>query len=185
MSLDEIRSKLAQAQSFKSAGNDLYKSGKHLEAAKKYHRAVLYLKGIDADIHGGMPFPLAQGLGREKPELTPELESECIATNIAVYNNLAASMLLIPGSDMERIVHYSSVVIELDSINEKAWYRKGQALMQLRKFEEAKEALLKSSSLGPASGKENKIVQKLVRDCDIEIEKNKKREKDMCRNMFK
>ena len=51
---------------------------------------------------------------------------DCINTNIAVYNNLAASLLQIPGSDPAIADKYVSIVLELDDQNEKAWYRKGQ-----------------------------------------------------------
>ena len=43
-----------------------------------------------------------------------------------MYNNLAASLLQIPGSDPAIADKYVSIVLELDDQNEKAWYRKGQ-----------------------------------------------------------
>jgi hypothetical protein len=45
-----------------------------------------------------------------------------------VYNNLAASILLIPGLDPSVVERYADIVIELDDNNEKAWYRKGQVI---------------------------------------------------------
>jgi hypothetical protein len=71
---EKIEAKLKQAKVFKDAGNELYKSGDFRSAAKKYHRAVLYLKGIDSDVHGGTPFPILKGLELNAIEISPELE---------------------------------------------------------------------------------------------------------------
>jgi hypothetical protein len=54
------------------------------------------------------------------------LFQDCISTNIAVYNNLAASLLQLESSEPASIEKYASIVIELDDSNEKAWYRKAQ-----------------------------------------------------------
>jgi hypothetical protein len=70
----KIEEKLKFAKEFKNAGNQLYKSGDFKGAAKKYHRAVLYLKGIDSDVHGGTPIPILKGLGHEAIELSEEQE---------------------------------------------------------------------------------------------------------------
>ena len=70
----KVEGKLKEAKVFKDAGNELYKSGNFLGAAKKYHRAILYLKGIDSDVHGGSPIPIMKGLGLDSIDLSPELE---------------------------------------------------------------------------------------------------------------
>ena len=70
----KVEAKLKEAKVFKDAGNELYKSGNFKGAAKKYHRAILYLKGIDSDVHGGSPIPILKGLGHDAIDLSPELE---------------------------------------------------------------------------------------------------------------
>jgi hypothetical protein len=47
-----------------------------------------------------------------------------------------------------------------------------QALMLMKKFEEAKEAFVKSASVGPNAGKENKNVARMLRECDIQVSTN-------------
>ena len=39
-----IAEKLEKALEFKEVGNSVYKEGNYKDAAKKYHRAILYLK---------------------------------------------------------------------------------------------------------------------------------------------
>ncbi len=70
----KVEKKLKEAKVFKDAGNELYKAGDYRGAAKKYHRSILYLKGIDSDVHGGSPMPIMKGLGYDVITLTPELE---------------------------------------------------------------------------------------------------------------
>ena len=52
-------------------------------------------------------------------------------------------------------------------------------------FDEAKQALEKSSSVGANAGKENKNVAKLMRECDIQMDKIRQAEKAMYQKMFK
>ena len=73
-------------------------------------------------------------------------------------------------------------MIELDEGNEKAWYRRGQACVKLKDFETAKESFNRVTDI---SGGKNKDVAKWLRDCDIEIDKIKNKEKRMYQEMFK
>lgn len=43
--------KFSSAQELKLAGNELYKSGEVKKALGKYHRALLYIKGIESDLN--------------------------------------------------------------------------------------------------------------------------------------
>ena len=85
------------------------------------------------------------------------MEKQCIALNISIYNNLAACLLQLKDSKAERIKEVTEVVIELDSSNEKAWFRQvllylwieytymishrhGQACIRLADYDKAKES---------------------------------------------
>jgi hypothetical protein len=70
----------------------------------------------------------------ELPKLTRKTFQDCIETNIAVYNNLAASLLQIQTSNPTAIDKYASIVIELDETNEKAWFRKGQVWFRFQQI---------------------------------------------------
>ena len=70
----KVENKLKEAKVYKDAGNELYKAGDYRRAAKKYLRSILFLKGIDSDVHGGSPMPIMKGLGYDVITLTPELE---------------------------------------------------------------------------------------------------------------
>ena len=65
----------------------------------------------------------------------------------AVYNNLCMCLLQQPDSKSERIKELAEIVIELDSENEKAWYRRGQACIRLKDFDRAKTSFMKVASI--------------------------------------
>ena len=51
-----IQEKLEKSLAFKDEGNNLYKAKEYKKAMRKYHNAILYLKGIDNDLHGTPAF---------------------------------------------------------------------------------------------------------------------------------
>jgi len=178
-----IEEKLAKAVEFKDLGNKFYKDGNYKAAAGKYHRAILYMKAIDNDLHGTPAFLQSASVDpNHAKHIKKEVEQQCIQTNISVYNNLCACLLQQPESSAERIKELAEVVIELDKSNEKAWYRHGQGCVRLKDFETARESFVKVSEL---SGGKNKDVGKWLRQCDKELEMRRSKEKKMYQEMFK
>jgi len=152
-------------------------------AAGKYHRAILYMKAIDNDLHGTPAFLQAASVDpNHAKHIKKEVEQQCIQTNISVYNNLCACLLKQPESSAERIKELAEVVIELDKNNEKAWFRHGQGCVRLKDFETARESFVKVSEL---SGGKNKEVGKWLKQCDKELELRRSKEKMMYQEMFK
>ena len=80
--------KLAQAKSFKQDGNEKYKSGAHKSAIGKYHRALLYLKGINDAQQGAPLMPVLEDseLSRPIPETA---QNEVKQLQVDCYNNLS------------------------------------------------------------------------------------------------
>jgi len=99
-----IEEKLEKALEFKELGNQYYKEGNYKAAAGKYHRAILYMKAIDNDLHGTPAFLQAASVDpNHAKHIKKEVEQKCIETNISVYNNLCACLLQQPESSAERI----------------------------------------------------------------------------------
>jgi len=178
-----IEEKLAKAVEFKELGNQFHKDGNYKAAAGKYHRAILYMKAIDNDLHGTPAFLQSASVDpNHAKHIKKEVEQQCIQTNISVYNNLCACLLKQPESSAERIKELAEVVIELDKSNEKAWFRHGQGCVRLKDFETARESFVKVSEL---SGGKNKEVGKWLKQCDKELELRRSKEKKMYQEMFK
>ena len=177
-----IEEKLDKALEYKDLGNTLYKEGNYKAAAGKYHRAILFMKGIDNDLHGTPAFLQTASVDpNHSKHIKEEVEKKCIETNISVYNNLCACLLQQPDSNAERIKELAEVVIELDKTNEKAWYRHGQGCVRMKDYETARNSFAKVVEL---SGGKNKDVGKWIKQCDQELEIRKNKEKKMYKEMF-
>ena len=125
--------------------------------------------------------------------ITPECEQECIKANISIYNNLAACLLASlkdkndqnnqkNEKELEKVIQYADIVLELDSKNDKALFRKAHAQKQLRNFSNAREnfELLK----GMQGLKVSKDVIQGIKDCTEALKESDKKEKSMYKNMF-
>lgn len=84
MSSDKyIREKLETALNFKNEGNELYKAKHFKKAMRKYHNGILYLKGIDNDLHGTPSFLQAASVNPDSDKkISAQMELECINANI-------------------------------------------------------------------------------------------------------
>ena len=79
--------KLVMAEIYKDEGNLLFKGGQTREAMKKYHRSLLYLKGVDADQNKMYSFSSAssqEALSEEEQIKLKKLTADC-------HNNLAGN----------------------------------------------------------------------------------------------
>nr|ACO14981.1 Tetratricopeptide repeat protein 9C [Caligus clemensi] len=141
--LENVQTKITTAEQYKEAGNAYYKNGNYKKAAGQYHRSVLYMKGIDNDLFGTPDFLKSVSVhpSEKKTKIPEEVEKRCIAINISIYNNLAASLLKIEGSEPSKIIHYTDIVLELDPGNSKALFRKAQAEYQSKDYESAAKSL--------------------------------------------
>lgn len=133
--------KLVKAKSFKAEGNEKFKNKDYRGAIGKYHRAILYLKGIESTQKG------LQGLVPENAPLPPDLVKEKNSLKIDCYNNLAACILKSDNPNNEKVVSHCDAVLEIESSNVKALYRKGVGLYNLEKVEEALSVLQKAQNV--------------------------------------
>jgi len=189
-----IQEKLEKSLAFKDEGNNLYKAKEYKKAMRKYHNAILYLKGIDNDLHGTPAFlQVASVDPNSEKKITEEMEQECIKANISVYNNLAACILANvrdnstgnAEKEYEKVVKYTDIVLELDEENDKALYRKAQALKLLRDFSGARETFEKLKSAQAKKGQNvPKDVITGIKDCQEALKDYDKKEKSMYQNMF-
>lgn len=79
-----VWSLLEEAAQMKTEGNAFYREKNIRSAIGRYHRALLILRGLDADVMTSI-----KGFGPERPALTPEQEASLRNTQVDCYNNLA------------------------------------------------------------------------------------------------
>ncbi len=103
---DKIMERVHIAEEYKSDGNECYKQQKIKDAIGKYHRALLYVKGLDSmaqqdvvqrliGVGGGFNSDGPQNFGDIIGKLLPDdIESRVAGIQQGCYNNLAGKVLL-------------------------------------------------------------------------------------------
>ena len=88
--------KLEKAIQFKQEGNDAYKTKNYIQAIKKYHRALLYLKGIGQSPGLGKmeslfngDLGLGTGDANRQCAVDPKMMAQVVDLKTDCYNNLA------------------------------------------------------------------------------------------------
>ena len=80
--------KLEQARDFKSQGNERYVNQQYKQAIGKYHRALLFVKGIE-DAQHSMPYMPETEEYQHKRQIPDDAQKEIYDLKLACYNNLA------------------------------------------------------------------------------------------------
>ncbi len=179
-----VTEKLSTAKALKAEGNEFYKKGETKKALSRYHKALLYLRGIKCDIYDKERFNFGINTSKgDADKVSAAVEKDVLDTEGQVYNNLAAALLALPESDPEKIVSYAESAIERFPKNEKAWHRKGVALFKLKKFDEAEEALKASLSFSATGIPDPKTKDMLARISEATVQ-HKQKQKDMYKKML-
>jgi FK506-binding protein 4/5 len=150
--------KMDQADAMKAVANSRLQARQYTWAMKTYEDAIEVLRSLtDAE-------------GDELKRMT--------ALRIALYNNAAMCGLLMK--------HYAATleaceeVLALDSQNEKAMLRKGQALFRTEEYEAAAQALRAAKALHP----NNAEITKYLNASRTKLKKIAERERKLYGNMF-
>ncbi|CAN6281540.1 unnamed protein product [Urochloa humidicola] len=150
--------KLEAAEKSKVAGNDLFKIGKFQRAAKKYSKALDY---INEDGH-----------------FEDEVEESMKTLRVSCCLNHAACCLKL--KDFAQTISLCSKVLEIESCNVKALYRRAQAYIESYDLELAKRDVLKALELDP-DNREVKLLQANLKKLQVE---SNKRDAKLYANMF-
>lgn len=158
----------------KTEGNAFYREKNIRSAIGRYHRALLVLRGLDAEVMS------VKGFGPEIPALTPEQEALLRNTQVDCYNNLAACLLQKQSVDYSRVRDYSLRVLQWRPGDVKALYRAGVATLEMGDAQTAKQYLTQACREQPNDTNVRKHLQRAEEKLNQEIEK----ERAMYRGMF-
>lgn len=150
--------KIEAAGKKKEDGNALYKVGKYMRAAKKYEKAV---KFIDYD-----------------SSFSEEQKKEAKVLKVSCYLNNAACKLKL--KDFNEAAKLCTKVLELESRNVKALFRRGQAYIETADLDLAEVDIKKALEIDP-SNREVKLAYRTLKERQSEYNK---KEAKMYGNMF-
>ncbi|KAE8715630.1 Peptidyl-prolyl cis-trans isomerase FKBP65 [Hibiscus syriacus] len=152
------KEKIESAGKKKEEGNVLFKNGNYQRAGKKYDKAVDYVS--------------EDGLFRDdEQKLMKELRISCW------LNGAACSLKL---SDFQGAIQLCSKVLDFESHNVKALYRRAQAYMETSDLLSAEFDIKKALEADPQN-REVKLLQKTLRQLQVE---SNKRDAKLFTNMF-
>ena len=163
---DEER--IVQAEKYKAEGNEFFKKEEYKSAMKKYHFALLYLRGI------GEKHPITG----EQHILSDDWKKRYDEVTFGCNNNLAAC--LVKEKKWEKVIKYSNLALEVHPNNVKALFRKGQAYYHVKNWDKAFEAIVQAGKIQPDDTNIKKYHAKL----EVELKKYREKEKAMYAGMF-
>lgn len=150
--------KLEQSVIVKEKGTQYFKEGKYKQASVQYKRIVLWLE--------------------HESGFQEEDEKKAKALRLAAHLNLAMCYLKI--QEPSPALDSCDKALELDSTNEKALFRRGEALFVMKEFERAKDDFQKVVQLYPS----NKAAKSQVAMCQKRIKEQHEKDKRIYANMF-
>lgn len=150
--------KLEQSVIVKEKGTQYFKEGKYKQASVQYKRIVSWLENESA--------------------LQEEDEKKATSLRLAAHLNLAMCYLKI--QEPSPALGNCDKALKLDSTNEKALFRRGEALFAMKEFEGAKDDFQKVIQLYPS----NKAAKSQVALCQKRLKEQHEKDKRIYANMF-
>uniref|UniRef100_A0AAQ5Z6N9 peptidylprolyl isomerase n=1 Tax=Amphiprion ocellaris TaxID=80972 RepID=A0AAQ5Z6N9_AMPOC len=134
------------------------KEGKYKQASVQYRRIVSWLE--------------------HESGLSPEDENKAKALQLAAHLNLAMCFLKL--QEPNQALENCDKALELDGSNEKALFRRGEALFGMKEFDRARDDFQRVLQLYPA----NKAAKSQVVLCQKRIKEQHEKDKRIYANMF-
>eukprot|EP00117_Sycon_ciliatum_P032146 scpid95480/ scgid24997/ Tetratricopeptide repeat protein 9C len=176
---------LSAARAFKDEGNALFGNGQIGKAMRKYHVALIQVKGVErlgslgSNVLIASIVPGAEDVDKDTLHHLAKLKRQAdISIRLPCYNNLSACMLKL--EDWPKAISFASQALALDVDNVKALFRRGQAYYFDRDFGRAKQDLQTVLGLDP----DNKAAQQHLAMVEVQLSEGEKKERKMCQAMF-
>ena len=148
--------KFSQCLLLKEEGNALYKAGEHHKAADKYHEALIYLEEL---------------VNNEEPQSSAWIN--IMEIKVVVLLNFSQCKLLF--GEYNEVISHTSSILEFDSENVKALFRRGKANAALCNVDKAKadfeEVMRLDTTLCRSVEKELASLKVTIREREAETEK--------------
>lgn len=150
--------KLEQSIIVKEKGTQYFKEGKYRQASVQYKRIVSWLENESS-------------LGEEE-------ERKAKALRLAAHLNLAMCFLKV--QEPSQALENCDKALGLDEANEKALFRRGEALFAMKEFDRARGDFQRVTQLYPG----NKAAKSQVGLCQKQIKDQHEKDKRLYANMF-
>ncbi|KAI8902148.1 hypothetical protein BC833DRAFT_574566 [Globomyces pollinis-pini] len=175
-----VLGKIETGTRYKDDGNQFVKSGEYKQALGCYHRALLYITGLDNS-------KLSMGLGLSDTENTNQQSPLEQATRekiklllIATHSNMAMCYLKL--SQFDKAIKSCEKVLSQDPNNAKAMFRKGEAFVGLNDLQHAFVIFRSAVKIAP----QDVGIRKSLKEVEDRLKELEKKSNDELRkNMAK
>ncbi|XP_030632086.1 peptidyl-prolyl cis-trans isomerase FKBP5 [Chanos chanos] len=154
----DLKEKLEQAVLVKQKGTQYFKAGLYQQAVIQYQRMVSW-------------FEMECGVGREQQQAVQTQQ-------LVAHLNMALCFLRL--REYAQTVEHCNEVIELDSENEKALYRRGEARLLRNEFSLAMRDFQQVLQVNPS----NRAARAQISTCQRKMREHHERDKRIYANMF-
>lgn len=182
-SLENFDVLFAAVETVKAIGNEQFKKGDHKLALKKYRKAVKYINHYIKDEHSYNESDSSDE--DEKPAKNDEEKSDeddkkdkLEKLKVPCLLNSAACKLKL--NESKGAAEDLTEVLRLDAQNTKALYRRAQAYIKMKDFEEASNDLQSALKVNP----EDKAVKSEMANVKNLISQKKKKDKEIYSKLF-
>mmetsp|Transcript_20824 Transcript_20824/g.65483 ORF Transcript_20824/g.65483 Transcript_20824/m.65483 type:complete len:673 (+) Transcript_20824:42-2060(+) len=143
----------------KNEGSELFKGGNFRHAAKRYKDALAHAAKLTHD-------------------LTPDQQLQ--TKRVKIDLNINISLCWTKLDNLEQSLRSCDEALKLDDANPKALYRRAYALENLKRYDDAKQDVLKALQAVP----DDKAILQLQKRIDAQLARQKKKEKAMWGKAF-
>lgn len=148
-----VSSQIDQAEVFKTEGNAYFKAGEYKSALTCYHKVFLYVNGLGLPGQGKDMEAQAEVLGAKGSIQETQVPTDRVkaVVQLKISTNLNMGLCYLKQGKYRRCIDACTAAIALDpsTTNSKAYFRRGQANVELRNLDEAQVDLDKAHSLEP------------------------------------
>ncbi|CAK0807752.1 unnamed protein product [Prorocentrum cordatum] len=171
---------LKEAQEFKQQGNARFKEGEWRKALGSYHKVFCYINGLSLPGQKSEAASYGEMMGRSTSasqvpaEHVEEFKQLQLSTNL----NMAACYLKI--AEYQKCQTACGKALAVSGDSSKAYFRRGQANLELRDLDAARTDFEQARALAP----EDPAVEKELKRLKVAFQRHEKQEKARFAKMF-
>lgn len=141
--MTSVSEKINQGIRIKSEGNKYFKDHRYKKAIVTYNKVFAFITGLGSS--GDAMSQYSSALNITLP--TDKEQEEINELSVTCFSNISNCYLKL--NEMEKTVEYCTKAIAINQAHLKSIFRKGQALLKLKYFDESRACLEKALSLDP------------------------------------
>eukprot|EP00930_Biecheleria_cincta_P089362 TRINITY_DN78650_c0_g1_i1.p1 TRINITY_DN78650_c0_g1~~TRINITY_DN78650_c0_g1_i1.p1 ORF type:complete len:201 (+),score=62.99 TRINITY_DN78650_c0_g1_i1:153-755(+) len=175
----EILSQIEQAESYKQEGNARFKAQDFRKALGSYHKVFCYVNGLQMPGENSEASQYTQMMGKSNSgSAVPADKVEDVKKlKQSTHLNMAACYLKV--GEHRKCIDACSKALAHSPIS-KAYFRRGQAHLELRNLDEAKEDFEEAQKLEP----QDKAIEMELKKLKVAFSKHEAQERKRYANMF-